>query len=265
MRIKKTYRIIYAIALIFVGYLTYKSIKLISYKNIFESQSSQFIDDAEAFCYMRKENFPSNEIDFNQLITFLEEHSHISELLSYGIGFNFNPENNILVIYSFGPDRSDNNLENVIPSEFEDESFMSDRLISWDDLFQNLFFENKDVKLIELVISESDFLCNNISEYEDLIRKQFEANSFLTFLKNNQPVSYELESKILDSLSRINWQIDRRNMLNEQEEVTFVRYKNEQFYPVCTTKLDTTRFNSSFASFLAKNEIDYAVLPAYFE
>lgn len=261
----KTYLILYAIVLVFVGYLTYKSIELISFKNTFENQSSQFIDDAETFCYIRREGFPNNELDFNQLVTFLEDQPHISELMSYGIGFNFNPKNDVLVIYSFGPDHQDDTLENVIPSDFEDQSFMSNRLISWDDLFKNLFFENKDVKLIEVVISDSDFLCNNISVYKDLIRKQFEANTFLTFLKGNKPVSYELESKILDSLSRINWQVNRANMLDDQKEVTFVRYKNEQFYPVCTTKLDTTRFNSSFASFLAKNEIDYAVLPAYFQ
>ncbi|WP_452600690.1 hypothetical protein [Pontimicrobium sp. MEBiC06410] len=254
----KRTKIIFFIILIICGYLLFKYYSFKKYVNIYNDESSILTERIEHYSISRLDNVPSNNKDFNKMLKWLKNNENIKNILEYGINFKYDSFNQSLSIYSFGIDKTDDNLESPSYSTSKDEYsiFSANNVINnWS--FKDIFYtKGKDVLLFKISVEE-DYLCRNFVD-NDLYSGNSLSIPYSTsyvFYQGNHKVSGQLEKKLKEKIRPYK----HFEYINDSTKISFIRFKNGSFSTVCSD--DINIFDVKLKEILISNKIDYAIIP----
>ena len=263
---KKKHRVFLLILLIIITYFGYKYYSFSKYISIYNSEVIALIEEIELYSNIRLENIPNNEKDFNEMLRSLEDSKNVKSILNYGLSFKFNELDKSLSVYSFGVDKTDNNLDKQAFHSASSNEYATlgvrEYIKNWS--FNDFLFTNgKDVLLFEVYLDQ-DFLCRNFADSEiysgdELLIPYSQSH---VFIQGNKRVSKELKKELQEKIRPYKNLISPLNQkLNDSSKIFFVRFKDQKFTSVCSDNLNLEVFDDNLKDLFNKNNVDYAVIP----
>ncbi len=259
---KQIRNILLILTILICSYIAYKYYSFNKYVNIYNDESSVLAERIEHYSINRLDNVSNNKKDFNKMLEWLKSIDEIQNILEYGINFKYNSLDKSLSIYSFGIDKTDDNLEKPSYSTSDVEYTIfgeNDVIDNWSfwDIFDT---KGSDVLLLKTSIGE-DYLCVN---RESLLNEKLLIllSQSYVFYQGNDKVSGQLEKELKEKVRPYKLLINPTiPELNDSTKLSFIRFKDGNFYNACSDDIDLNVFDIKLKELLIKNKIDYAIIP----
>ncbi|WP_299884303.1 hypothetical protein [uncultured Lacinutrix sp.] len=259
MKYIRTFLFVLIITII-CSYVLFKYYNFKKYVNVYNNQSSVLTERMEHYSINKLENLPNNKKDFSKMLQWLNNEEGIQNILEYGINFRYDNLDQSLSIYSFGIDKIDDNLKKPSYSTSTDKYSIfsaNDAINDWS--FWDIFdVKKKDVLLFKIVIDE-DYLCRNFINSDLYSGKDLSIpySTSYVFFRGNQKVSGKLEKELKEKIRPYK----HFEYLNDSSKISFIRFKDGDFFPACSDNIDSNTFDIKIKDILIDNKIDYAIIP----
>src|SRR5690606_7384564 len=175
----------------------------------------------------RLDNVSDNKKDFNKMLEWLKSIDGINNILKYGINFKYNSLNKSVSIYSFGVDKTDDNLEkpSYSTSDLEHTIFGENDVINNWSFWDIFHAKGRDVLLLNTYVGE-DYLCVNRESLSNEKLLNFLSQSYVFYQKNDRVsdrLEKELKEKVRPYKLLINPSISK---INDSTKLSFIRFKD---------------------------------------